>query len=60
MKAYIWQGRAGLEIVDGIRSVGQAEKLAEDRGAQAVEIYPKQGGKRCYRKDEQSGRWYRA
>ncbi len=60
MKAFIWQGKAGLEILEDVHSVGQAERIAEDRGAVAVEIYPKQGGKREYRKDEKSGRWYRA
>jgi hypothetical protein len=58
MKVFIWQ--KGLEIIENVPSVGQAERLAEARGAQAVEVYPMQGGKRCYRRDEQSGRWYRA
>jgi hypothetical protein len=60
MKAYIWQGKAGLEIVDGIHGLNQAIRAAESRGVEAFDFFPKQGRKRGYRKDERSGRWYRA
>ncbi len=60
MKVFIWQGKAGLEIVDDIRGLNQAIKAAEARGAEAFDLFLKQGSKRGYRRDEQSGRWYQA
>jgi len=31
MKAFIWQGSAGLEILEDVHSVGQAENVATGR-----------------------------
>jgi hypothetical protein len=58
MKVFIWN--QGLEIVNDIRGMNQAIQEAEVRGVAAFELLPKQGRKREYRKDAQSGKWYRA